>query len=46
MLAAEAITSIGAANENSQEHDRDDHATTYVGERVLHANEANDVFRG
>ena len=40
---AGAITSVGAAGENSQEHSRDGHAATYVGERVLHADEVNDV---
>ena len=44
-MAAGAITSVGAANENSQEHDRDDYAATYVGERVLHAEKANDGLR-
>ena len=30
-LTAGAVTSVGAANENCQEHDRDDHATTDKG---------------
>ena len=44
-LAACAVTSVGAANENSQEHDCDNHAATDASERALHGCEANGVFR-
>ena len=36
-LAASAFTSVGTSNENSQEHDRDDHAAIDVGVRELTA---------
>ena len=42
-LAASAVTSVGTANENSQEHDRDDHAAAYVCKRELHAYETIGV---
>ena len=44
-LAASAVTSVGTSNENSQEHDRDDHAAKDVGDRRFHADEANGVIR-
>ena len=34
-----------ATNENSQEHDRDDHAATAVRNRRFHLHEANGVIR-
>ena len=44
-MAASAVTSVSASNENSQEHDRDDHATKDVGDRRFHPDEANGVIR-
>ena len=43
-LAASAVTSVGAANKNSQEHDRDDHAATDVGDGVMHGYKITEVF--
>ena len=40
-----AVSSVGAANKHSQEHDRDDHAATYVGNRKFHVIDTNGVFR-
>ena len=40
-----AVNSVGASNKNSQEHDRDDHAASDVGDRRFHADEANGVIR-
>ena len=40
-----AVNSIGPSNKNSQEHDRDDHAASDVGDRRFHADEANGVIR-
>ena len=44
-LAASAVTSIGTSNENSQEHDRDDHAAIDIGVRRFHIDEANGVIK-
>ena len=40
------VTSVGAAHENSQGHDRDNYAATYVNRsQMFHAEDPNGLFR-